>query len=381
MDPRFDEIQQRPENEIFRVVFYPDRIYHAQYLNATRSSRYRYVVHEVRAKQDITVLKGHVFLDGRLLTPFVRLEHRSGRLVEASRQATPPRLAEDEMIAWLRLSLGSGQSAEGRVKLHLCRWTDSHQVEIWRTLEPPDGVHHDASVLDMMGKDGAITRVRDFSPLLADLASIRRVEVAFRENDRRIVTGERISEEEARWDNNHLSSHQEPRSPAPSAVENTVLDRNYLLDFQRGWLVRATEVAPVRYRDAMMDPENPARGADNVVDMRWLLQRELGGPVVFFHEVTVSPGVVEGTHQHIGSEEVYYVVSGAGTAYMGEHDDPRLTGFPVVEQHVYGLGVRRCRSVPVGPGDVIFTKSGGVHGIRCEGEKPLVFVAFLYHSA
>ena len=49
MDARFSDIFDRPENTIFRVVFFPDRIYHAQYLNATRSPRYRYNVREVRA--------------------------------------------------------------------------------------------------------------------------------------------------------------------------------------------------------------------------------------------------------------------------------------------------------------------------------------------
>jgi hypothetical protein len=72
MDPRFDEIADKPENNIFRVVFFPDRVYHAQYLNATRSPRYRYNVREVRGKQDIIVLKGEVFLDGQLFTNFVR---------------------------------------------------------------------------------------------------------------------------------------------------------------------------------------------------------------------------------------------------------------------------------------------------------------------
>ena len=39
MDPRFNSIYTSPENEVFKVVFYPDRIYHAEYLNATRSPR------------------------------------------------------------------------------------------------------------------------------------------------------------------------------------------------------------------------------------------------------------------------------------------------------------------------------------------------------
>ena len=41
---------------MFKVVFYPDRIYHAAYFNATRSPRYRYNVTEVRSEVDITVL-------------------------------------------------------------------------------------------------------------------------------------------------------------------------------------------------------------------------------------------------------------------------------------------------------------------------------------
>ena len=63
MDPRFNDIFSKPENQIFDVVFFPDRIYHAQYLNATRSSRYRYNVTEVRTKLDIAILKGEVYMD------------------------------------------------------------------------------------------------------------------------------------------------------------------------------------------------------------------------------------------------------------------------------------------------------------------------------
>ena len=60
MDTRFDAINSTVENSIFHVVFFPDRIYHAQYLNATRSERYRYNVREVRGQGDITVLKAEL---------------------------------------------------------------------------------------------------------------------------------------------------------------------------------------------------------------------------------------------------------------------------------------------------------------------------------
>jgi oxalate decarboxylase/phosphoglucose isomerase-like protein (cupin superfamily) len=137
----------------------------------------------------------------------------------------------------------------------------------------------------------------------------------------------------------------------------------------------------VRYRNPLMEDDNPDRHQDNVIEMRWILQRELGSNLVFFHEVIIPPGKVEGTHRHIGSEELYYIIEGAGIAYMGEHDDPALAAYPVVERSIFGIGMKRVRELPVGPGNVIYTKSGGIHGIRNPGDKPLRFVAFLYHSA
>src|ERR1700761_1897658 len=84
MDSRFDQIFTHPENEIFRVVFFPDRIYHARYLSATRSSRYRYNVTEVRSGADAAVLKGDVYLDGNRLCGLLRVEYSGQRLVEVA---------------------------------------------------------------------------------------------------------------------------------------------------------------------------------------------------------------------------------------------------------------------------------------------------------
>jgi len=105
------------------------------------------------------------------------------------------------------------------------------------------------------------------------------------------------------------------------------------------------------------------------------------GSVVFFHEVTIPPGTVEGTHQHIGSEELYYITEGTGVAYMREGDDPSTDRYPTVTRDIYGIGPRACKELPVQPGSIIFTKSGGMHGIRNQGQQPLRFVAFLYHTA
>ena len=74
---QFREIYSSPENQIFKVVFFPDRVFHAQYLNASRAAdRYRYVVSEARSILDISVLKAQVYLDGRKLANLLRLEYR-----------------------------------------------------------------------------------------------------------------------------------------------------------------------------------------------------------------------------------------------------------------------------------------------------------------
>ena len=140
------------------------------------------------------------------------------------------------------------------------------------------------------------------------------------------------------------------------------------------------DIQPVRYRNAMMDSSNPDAKDDNIIEMRWIVQRELGGSMVFFHEVTIPPGKVEGTHQHIGTEELYYITEGEGIAYMRVGDDPATDSFPTVERQVMGLGLKDFKELPVKPGSVIYTKSGGMHGIRNNGTMPLRFVAFLYHT-
>lgn len=379
MDPAFNTIQTNPWNEIFKVVFFPDRIYHAQYLNATRSDRYRYNVQEVRSYFDINVIKGEVYLDGQFLSNFLRIEYRASRLVEQAREKR--RFLKDQLIAWVKLMPDDRtKMAESRVKLHYCPWVDAFQVEIWETLEPPGNSFHDFQVLDQMGRDCPITRVRAFNPALQEIKSLRQLELAFRENDRDLPTGYAINDNDTVWDNGYLRSHQEPRTSSPSSPNNTILDQNYLINFQRGWYLQTPDIQPVRYRNAMMDSDNHELEDDNIIEMRWVVQRELGGSMIFFHEVTIPPGKVEGNHQHIGTEELYYITEGEGIAYLRAGDDPATDSFSTVERQVMGLGFRDFKELPVKPGSVIYTKSGGMHGIRNNGTIPLKFVAFLYHT-
>jgi mannose-6-phosphate isomerase-like protein (cupin superfamily) len=403
----FEELYTSPQNKVFKVVFFPDRIFHAQYLNASRvPHRYRYAVTEVRNILDITVLKARLFMDGQFATNLLRIEYRGSRLMELARESG--RFMRERLIAWVSLNIknedGEKETIAAPVKLQYCPWIDAYQVEIWQTLEPPSrSMRHDFQIMAQMGPLAPINRVRKFSNALRDLNSIIEVELAFREDDVYEPYGRPI--DNPRWDNNFERSYQAPNSPTPNQHDqNTILVNNYLLSFQKGWFIDSNEVRPVRYRNAMMDDSNrdfvppnrhpqwndpavwsgpvPARAfaEANVIEMKWLLQRELGGSMVFFHEVTIPPGTVEGAHQHIGSEELYYIVSGSGVAYMSAGDDPATDGFPRVKRDIYGLFETECVELPIGPGHVIFTKGGGMHGIKNTGNQPLKFVAFLYHS-
>jgi len=377
MDVRFDQVYTDPENQIFRVVFFPDRIYHSRYLNATRSTRYRYNVREVRSVAEATVLKGEVYLDGIFLSTFIRIEYKATRLQEVARERG--RFLEEEVLAWVKLHPEGNHSQEATVKLFFCPWVGSYQVEIWQTLQPLGDTVHDIKVLDLIGNRNAITKVPVFSETLLDIYSIKKVELSFRESTLDLPAGYEIKD--PLWDNNFARSFQSPVSDIPSDNgKNTIDVNNYLVDFQRGWSLHTDDIKPVRYKNAMMNDNDERRFDDNVIEMKWVFQRELGGNLVFFHEVTIPPGMIEGTHRHIGSEELYYITQGDGIAYMAEGDDPNTANYNTVELPIYGLEKRKCKEIPVNPGSVIFTKSGGIHGIKNVSDKPLKFVAFLYHS-
>lgn len=390
----FDSAFSSVNNEIFKVVFFPDRIYHERFLNATRSPRYRYNVLEVRSYLDITAMKAEVYLDGRFLSNVLRLEYGAQRLVEQARERG--RFLREALIAWIQpLPDGDPSPPQTRVRMQFDQWIGAFQVEIWETLEAPEGIPHDFSVLDQMGRNGGITAVPEFAAVMRRLPAVTKFQVAFRENERSRPYGYVIADGDAGWDNAFLRSHQQPNTPEPSSPANTVEDTSYLLHFQRGWYLSLSDIAPVYYRNAMMDgpdasgkQQNPDAAPDNIIAMRWIVQRELGGSMIFFHHVTIPPGKVEGNHQHVGSEELYFIVEGSGIAYMRNGDDPSLSAkdpdgtdrFRIVPRMTMGIGWNDFRELPVSPGSIIYTKSGGMHGIRNTGQSDLKFVAFLYHS-
>lgn len=381
MHPSFNTINSSPENEVFKVVFFPDRIYHDKYFNATVSSRYNYNVNEVRNKHDITFLKAQVFQDGIFLANVLRIEYGASRLFETSRENN--RTLNESLICNLTLiDSETNQKISAQVKLNYCDWIRAFQCEIWDNIDPINSSSHHFKVLSQMGRFGSIVTVPQFETIFQDLKKLKQLTLNFEENDIELPLGYHVNNPSI--DNNYMRSFQVPTTDVPSSDINTVRVDNYMINFQKGWFLDSNNIKPVRYSNAMMESVNPNYRTDgkNIVEMKWILQEELGGSIVYFHEVNVTPGSFEGVHQHIGSEELYYIVSGEGIAYMGDHDDPALSNEPIVLQEIFCIGQKPVREVHVKPGKIIYTKSGGIHGIRNTSDtEPLIFVAFGYHCS
>jgi mannose-6-phosphate isomerase-like protein (cupin superfamily) len=379
----FRDLYSGTEHEVFKIVSFCERICHPRYLNASISPRYRYHVRTVQVKFDIVVMLAEVFLDAQFFCNALRLEYCSSRLIEAAR--LHGRSLGEQIQGWFRLiSAGRGletppeqRGAAATIKLTFDEVIKAYQVEVWETLEAAPTCTHDMKVLDQMGRHGPITARSELKAALHDLSALRGIEIAFQEDDHDCRTGMRI--EAPVWDNNYECKYQVPRSPEPDSPENTEFLPNYYISFLKGLYLDAAQKSPIRYRNAMMDDSNPERRPDNIIEIRWLLQRQLGGRSIYFQEVTVPPRAVEGVHLYVGAEALYYVIEGEGVAYLGEHDDPATASFPTVQRDVLGVGLRPCKAVPLRPGTTVYARSGAMQGLANPGNQPLRLVRFGIH--
>jgi hypothetical protein len=151
-------------------------------------------------------------------------------------------------VAWLRLHATGQPPPESRVRLEYCPWIDAFQAEVWETLDPPEGMHHDIKVAAVMGRDSCITRVPRFNPALADVRTLRQVGVAIREDYTQYPSGFSIPDVDACWDNYYENNIQVPNTQAPSSSANTLPIANYLIDFQRAFFfANASEIRRKRH--------------------------------------------------------------------------------------------------------------------------------------
>ena len=75
-----------------------------------------------------------------------------------------------------------------------------------------------------------------------------------------------------------------------------------------------------------------------------------------FAQITLHPGCAVPVHQHLGNNETYYLLNGAG-----EYTDEDKT-------------------IAVKAGDVTFCADGGTHGLKNTGSEDLVFIALIANT-
>jgi len=70
-------------------------------------------------------------------------------------------------------------------------------------------------------------------------------------------------------------------------------------------------------------------------------------------KITINPGSSIGVHEHVGEEEIFYIISGKGLV----NDNGTIT--------------------EVGPGDAVLTGNGASHSVEAVGDEPLVMMAVI----
>jgi quercetin dioxygenase-like cupin family protein len=112
----------------------------------------------------------------------------------------------------------------------------------------------------------------------------------------------------------------------------------------------------VTLKDTPSDVGLPERGWVNM-DVRWLVtDRTVGATSTVFGVTTFAPGARHELHRHPHVEEVEYVVSGRGIAYVGD------------------------AAVELGPGEALFVPRNVYHGFENPSDTAAV-VAWYYAGA
>jgi len=91
--------------------------------------------------------------------------------------------------------------------------------------------------------------------------------------------------------------------------------------------------------------------------VRTLLDEVAGSVFKYVRDLTLYPGSSIGEHPHAGDDEIYFVISGAGTMVV-DGEEQRISS-----------------------GSVVLTLSSSSHGLRNDGEEDLrIFVACARHN-
>jgi quercetin dioxygenase-like cupin family protein len=112
----------------------------------------------------------------------------------------------------------------------------------------------------------------------------------------------------------------------------------------------------VAVRDTEPSPGLPDRGWVDM-DVRWLVTKDtVGASKTVFGVTFFPPGSKHDIHRHPNAEEVEYLVSGSGIAYVGDE------------------------AIELGPGEAVFVPQNEYHGFENDSDAEVV-MAWYYAGA
>ncbi len=112
-----------------------------------------------------------------------------------------------------------------------------------------------------------------------------------------------------------------------------------------------------RASEMELEIKHKMRGGSGQVEILHIIKKEeFKGKARLFARLSIGPGCSIGLHEHIGEEEVFYILKGRG----------------IVEDS--------GKRYEAEPGDAILTGGGASHSIACIGEEPLEFLAVIIYA-
>ncbi len=97
----------------------------------------------------------------------------------------------------------------------------------------------------------------------------------------------------------------------------------------------------------------PRGGTGIIKSLSYLKSEDLHNAMQGFNVMELELNSSIGFHQHIGNEEIYFIISGKGLVQDNDKEEKVTTG------------------------DLIYTADKNYHGLKNIGDTPLIFVAFI----
>ena len=338
MDPRFNDIFTSPRTRSSRSSSTPTASTTPPTSTRPAARAIATTCSRCANAFDIIVLKGEVYSTALFLSNLLRVEYRAGRLTEVAREKRRGSCAtscgRDQAVrSGSDVGRRPAPARRRRFMLHYDSWIDAYQVRDLGDARAAARARPTISRCSIRSAaTGPITACRRSRTSSATSSALRRLELVVPRERRRSAV--RLSDRQRRNGTTTTCATIRCRSTQqPSDHQNTV-DGQLLPDRfpARPLLHELDESRRCATATAMMDARQPGRARDdNIIEMRWVLQREFAGSVVFFHKVTIPPGAIEGTHQHIGTEELYCIVEGRGSPTWATATIPANETYPLVD--------------------------------------------------